>query len=100
MHHSGRRDSLYGHGLSRCTRHQPPRLARAERGVSLFTVGRVYELLVQPRERVAAGIVGYRCAGQEDRRSQVEREGANDREKRQPAYQGSLAPTDAISRHF
>jgi len=86
MHRSGRRDSLYGHGLSWCTRHQPARLAEAERGASLFTVGRVYELLVQLRERVAAGIVGNRCAGKEDRRSRVEREGANDREKRQPAY--------------
>jgi hypothetical protein len=69
-----------------------------QRERSLFTVGGVYELFVEPRERVTAGIVGYRCAGKEDRRSRVEREGAHDRDKRQPAHQGSLAPAHAISR--
>lgn len=57
-----------------------------QREGSLFTVGRVHELLVEPRERVTAGIVGYRCTGKEDRRSRVEREGAHDRDKRQPAH--------------
>ena len=77
-----------------------PSSRSGERGDSLLTVGRLHKLLVQPRERVAAGIVGYRCAGKEDCRSRVEREGAYDREKRQPPHQGSLAPADAISRHF
>lgn len=71
-----------------------------ERDDSEFTVGRVHESLVQPRERMTTGIVGYRCAGKENGRSRVERKGAYDREKRQPADQGSLALADAISRHF
>lgn len=73
---------------------------RNREGRSRFTVERLDDFLVEPRERVTAGIVGYRYAHKEDRRGRVEREGAHNRDKRQPAHQGSLAPADAFSRHF
>lgn len=55
--------------------------------------------LIQPCERVAAGIIGHRRAREEHSRSGVERQGAYDREKRDQAQQGSLALAGAISHY-